>query len=68
MNKIKVVIILGFLTVMGLIFLTSCNKYDTECQFYTRGELYLEHSGECYYRQQGKKVYLEKEHCAHYCD
>jgi hypothetical protein len=52
--------------------MTSCEKRETQCDFYNSGELklinYGENAGECYYLQNGKPVFLEKEHCAWYCN
>jgi hypothetical protein len=54
---------------LGIVLLTSCSKNDTNCRFYTKGDLKLvQKTGQCYYLDKGKRVYLDKEKCANYCD
>jgi len=57
-----------FILTIFLLLFVSCSKRETDCRLYTKGDLKLERSGECYYLKQGKKVYLDKEDCANYCD
>lgn len=55
-----------------VVFMSSCNKRESQCDFYNSGELklinYGKNAGECYYLQNGKPVFLEKKDCAWYCD
>ncbi len=61
-------IIKGLFFVCVFIF-SSCEKQDTVCRFYTNGDLkYEKKTGNCYYMQGGKKVYLKRESCTWYCD
>jgi hypothetical protein len=69
-KTLKTVLLVAFVGI--IVFMSSCKKRETQCDFYNSGELklinYGENAGECYYLQNGKPVFLEKEHCAWYCN
>jgi hypothetical protein len=60
---------LAAIVIIIILSLTSCSKRDTACRFYIKDDLLLEHkTGKCYYYESNKKVYLDKETCANYCE
>ena len=69
-KTLKTVLLVAFACVLTL--MTSCEKRETQCDFYNSGELklinYGKNAGECYYLEKGKPVFLEKKDCAWYCN
>ena len=66
-KTLKTIFLLTF-----VVFMSSCNKRESQCDFYNSGDLklinYGKNAGECYYLEKGKPVFLEKKDCAWYCN
>lgn len=69
-KTLRTILLLAFVGI--IILIPSCNKRDSQCEFDASGKLKLINSGkeagECYYLEKGKRVFLEKEDCAWYCN